>query len=68
MGKTDAIEPFLYGDGGRSGRVDGTAKNGWRISDGTEGSATQYLTQFRIREDTAAPSEQPKLDVTFTPP
>jgi len=48
--------------------VDGTAKNGWRISDGTEGSATHYLTQFRIREDTAAPSEQPKLDVTFTPP
>ncbi len=47
--------------------VDGTANNGWRVHDVSEGSATQYLSQFRTEEDSAVPAEQPKLDVNYTP-
>ena len=47
--------------------VDGTANNGWRVHDVSEGSATQYLTPFRTKEDGAVPAEQPKLDVNYTP-
>ncbi|MCH8920266.1 MAG: DNRLRE domain-containing protein [Chloroflexi bacterium] len=48
--------------------VDGTANDGWRIHDVSENSATQYLTQFRTKEDGAVPAEQPKLDVNYTEP
>ena len=48
--------------------VDGTANNGWRVSDSVEGQGTKYITKFRTREDTAVPAEQPTLDVTYTAP
>jgi hypothetical protein len=46
--------------------VDGTANDGWRVRDAIEDDS-KNASQFRTREDTAVPSEQPKLDVTYTP-
>ncbi len=46
--------------------VDGTANNGWRVSDSVE--TNNATTNFRSREDTSVPSEQPDLTVNFTPP
>ena len=48
--------------------VDGTANNGWRVSDSVESQGTKYWTEYRTREDTGVPSEQPRLDVTYTAP
>ena len=46
--------------------VDGTANNGWRVSDSVE--ADNDRTSFRSREDGSVPSEQPELQVNYTPP
>jgi fibronectin type 3 domain-containing protein len=46
--------------------VDGTANNGWRISDSVE--TDNATSKFRSREDTAVPAEQPELQVNFTSP
>ena len=43
--------------------VDGTANNGWRISDSVE--TNNATTQLRSREDTAVPVEQPKLEANY---
>ena len=48
--------------------VNGTANNGWRIRDATEGSATQYLSQFRTREEAVVTSDRPKLAVNINAP
>ena len=45
--------------------VDGTANNGWRVKDTVEGSATNYNTTYRSRENTGSPSDRPKLVVTY---
>ena len=45
--------------------VDGTANNGWRISDSVETNNAQ--SNFRSREDGAVPAEQPELQVNYTP-
>jgi len=47
--------------------VDGTANNGWRTSDSVEDSVVNEQTDFRSREDSAFPAEQPELQVTYTP-
>jgi hypothetical protein len=48
--------------------VNGTATNyGWRVVDDTESKNTQYLSQFRTRENSVV-AEWPTLDVTYTPP
>ena len=47
--------------------VDGTANNGWRISDSVENDPN-HSTQFRTRENGAVPGDQPGLNVNFTPP
>lgn len=48
--------------------VDASAtNNGWRVRDQSEGSATNFETDFATREHTTA-SLHPKLDVTFTAP
>ena len=46
--------------------VDGTANNGWRVSDSVE-EDLKDVSKLRTREDTAVPAEAPKLDVTYTP-
>ena len=47
--------------------VDGTTNNGWRISDSAENTGNAQ-TDFRSREDTAVPADNPKLDVQYTAP
>ncbi|MCZ6789108.1 MAG: DNRLRE domain-containing protein, partial [Chloroflexi bacterium] len=44
--------------------VDGTANNGWRISDSVE--TNNATATFRSREDGAVPAEQPKLDIQYS--
>ena len=46
--------------------VNGASDFGWRINDRSEGEQTQSSTDFRTREDTSAPGQQPKLEVTYT--
>ena len=46
--------------------VDGTANNGWRVSDATEDDA-KNVTKYRSREDGLI-AERPTLDVTYTAP
>ena len=48
------------------GWVGGAANYGWRVVDTVEDSTTVHLTKFRSRENAAVPSEQPKLEVTYT--
>ena len=45
--------------------VNGTTADGWRISDSSEGSITDYNADFRTREDTAEATEVPSLKVTY---
>jgi len=45
--------------------VNGATANGWRISDSSENSATNYNSDFRTREDTAEATEVPSLKVTY---
>lgn len=46
--------------------VGGTANNGWRVNDQTEGSATQQHAEYRSSEFTTA-AQRPKLDITYYP-
>jgi hypothetical protein len=46
--------------------VDGTADNGWRINDQTEGSATARTGQFRSAEYGTV-SQRPILEVSYYP-
>ena len=46
--------------------VDGTTNNGWRISDSVE--TDNAITSFRSSDDSSVPSEQPDLQVNYTPP
>ena len=48
--------------------VDGTANNGWRISDSAEGNNQRRDAIYRSREDTAVPADRPNLTVVFTAP
>ena len=45
--------------------VDGTANDGWRVKDSVEESSPQQGTTYRSREDTASPTDRPKLVVTY---
>jgi hypothetical protein len=46
--------------------VDGSANDGWRVSDSVEGDVVHTEGKFRSREDILLPAEHPKLDVTYT--
>ncbi len=46
--------------------VDGTANNGWRISDRTESSGTVRTSQFRSAEYGTA-AQRPILEATYYP-
>ena len=48
--------------------VNGTTAAGFRISDSSETSVTQYTSDFRTREDTTEATEVPKLAVTYLVP
>ena len=49
--------------------IDGTANNGWRISDSVEDeSGAAKKTDFRTREDTAIPADIPTLEIWYVPP
>ena len=46
--------------------VGGTADNGWRVNDQTEGSATQQDSAYRSSEHTTA-AQRPQLEITYYP-
>ena len=48
--------------------VDGTANNGWRVSDSVEDSPTRRISKFRTSENGAVPADQPNLKVVFSGP
>ncbi len=46
--------------------VNGTGNFGWRVNDRSEDGAKQSSTDFRTSEDTLAPGQLPKLEVTYS--